>query len=833
MRVYAEGSGQDLYVRLAASEIDNVASVGSGSGSDKTKQIIVVVAITVGTVIVLSGLIACFLWKRNILQSIQKGKTEQRGLPERSQDLLLNEAVISSKKEYSGESNLDELELPVYDFGTIAIATDNFSDENKLGQGGFGCVYKGRLVEDEDIAVKRLSKTSGQGIEEFKNELKLIARLQHRNLVRLLGCCIDMDEKILIYEYMENKSLDSILFNKAKCSLLDWPRRFNIICGTARGLLYLHQDSRFRIIHRDMKASNILLDGEMNPKISDFGMARIFSKDQTEANTRRVVGTYGYMSPEYAMDGLFSVKSDVFSFGVLVLEIISGKKNRGFYYANNELNLLGHAWNLWKEGNDMKLGWNLKNGLHMYMRSWLSANDPSVGEFSFSLDPPETPQLVLRKGTQKRNRWGPWDGVRFSGSAALRSNPVFIPMFNSSIEEVYYTFKIADQSLLSRFVVTPDGLIQYLQWRGGDDLYIRMAKEELKAIADAKRDRQVKVIVTSIICSVTGMLLVGIIGWFTCRTRRARRWRRAESLHSSHRDFTEETQEEDLELPLFDLETVSAATDNFSLKNKIGQGGFGPVYKGVLPTGQEIAVKRLSQNSGQGIKEFKNEVIVIAKLQHRNLVKLLGCCIRREERMLIYEYLPNKSLDNFLFDETRKKLTWKMRFDIVMGIARGLLYLHQDSRLRIIHRDLKASNILLDNEMTPKISDFGIARIFGAEQTEQTTKRVMGTYGYMSPEYAMSGNFSVKSDVFSFGVLLLEIISGKKNWGFYHPDHDLNLLGHAWKLWNEGKPLELMDALIDESHSENEVIRCLCDTSHKVLNFGSFLTVVTIYGSLE
>ncbi|KAM3749533.1 hypothetical protein ACB098_05G192800 [Castanea mollissima] len=336
-----------------------------------------------------------------------------------------------------------------------------------------------------------------------------------------------------------------------------------------------------------------------------------------------------------------------------------------------------------------------------------------------------------------------------------------------------------------------------------------MAKEELKAIADAKRDRQVKVIVTSIICSVTGMLLVGIIGWFTCRTRRARRWRRAESLHSSHRDFTEETQEEDLELPLFDLETVSAATDNFSLKNKIGQGGFGPVYKGVLPTGQEIAVKRLSQNSGQGIKEFKNEVIVIAKLQHRNLVKLLGCCIRREERMLIYEYLPNKSLDNFLFDETRKKLTWKMRFDIVMGIARGLLYLHQDSRLRIIHRDLKASNILLDNEMTPKISDFGIARIFGAEQTEQTTKRVMGTYGYMSPEYAMSGNFSVKSDVFSFGVLLLEIISGKKNWGFYHPDHDLNLLGHAWKLWNEGKPLELMDALIDESHSENEVIRCI------------------------
>ncbi|XP_047149364.1 receptor-like serine/threonine-protein kinase SD1-8 [Vigna umbellata] len=349
VRSYPSG-GQDLYVRLAASDIG--VEGDSGKTSNTVKDIGIVVGVA-GFVVLASGIF--ILWKKRKLQRVLKWKTEKRGFSERSQDLLMNEGVLSSNREQSGESNMDDLELPLFDFSTITMATNNFSEENKLGQGGFGSVYKGRLKEGQHIAVKRLSKNSGQGIEEFKNEVKLIVKLQHRNLVRLLGCSIQMDEKMLVYEYMENRSLDAILFDKAKKSSLDWQMRFNIICGIARGLLYLHQDSRFRIIHRDLKASNILLDKEMNPKISDFGMARIFGTDQIEANTMRIVGTYGYMSPEYAMDGVFSVKSDVFSFGVLVLEIVSGKKNRGFYLANKELNLLGHAWKLWMEGNALEL----------------------------------------------------------------------------------------------------------------------------------------------------------------------------------------------------------------------------------------------------------------------------------------------------------------------------------------------------------------------------------------------------------------------------------------------------------------------------------------------
>ncbi|KAJ8752179.1 hypothetical protein K2173_003787 [Erythroxylum novogranatense] len=269
-------------------------------------------------------------------------------------------------------------------------------------------------------------------------------------------------------------------------------------------------------------------------------------------------------------------------------------------------------------------------------------------------------------------------------------------------------------------------------------------------------------------------------------------------------------QKEYLDLPLFDLRTISFATNNFASTNKLGKGGFGTVYKGILKDGQEIAVKRLSQTSRQGLNEFKNEVTYIAKLQHRNLVKLLGCCIETDEIMLIYEFMPNKSLDYFIFDATLSRiLDWPKRYNIINGIARGLQYLHQDSRLRIIHRDLKVDNVLLDQDMNPKISDFGLARCFGEDQTEANTKKVMGTHGYMSPEYQVDGIYSVKSDVFSFGVMVLEIVSGQRNRGFTHPDHQLNLLGHAWRLHQEGRSLELIAEPAKVSCSQSEILKTI------------------------
>ncbi|CAL9135890.1 unnamed protein product [Musa textilis] len=1109
----------------------------------------------------------CSLWHGDLVnlqqadggENITTGTLYIRVADSESQGAPVSEPKISSDHKEGDRA----AEFLPYHFSDIEKATFNFSAENKLGEGGFGPVYKGQLPEGQEIAVKRLSARSGQGLLEFSNEIILIAKLQHRNLVRLLGYCIQGEEKLLVYEYMPNKSLDFFLFDPTRGALLDWSKRAHIIEGIAQGLLYLHKHSRLRVIHRDLKASNILLDADMNPKISDFGMARIFGSNETQANTNRVVGTYGYMAPEYASQGQFSIKSDVFSFGVLLMEIVTGKRSAGFQqYGGNALNLLGHAWELWKAGqwselmdpslgdgcpawevsrcihvalmcvqenagdrptmsdvvamlgnesvaladpkqpafftvatateaehasmlaancslNDMtittpegrykknvymddkgdtltsstplsdnqtltsaggifelgffspgnssewylgiwykeipdqpivwvanrdaplngsvrmlnltadgnllllnkwstntsnatypllqlsdsgnliltggipksilwqsfdhpsdtflpgmKIGLDFAAKLDRHLISWKSSSDPSPGNYSYRMDPHGVPEVYIWEGSSRTFRTGPWNGKGWSGRPDMWTNGVLRFHFVMNQHEVYYTFESLNKSVLCRAVIDESGVLQRLVWsttsnrwdlfwlvpedpcdqyatcgangmcttiysprcqclqgftpkspkdwdlrensdgcvrrtglncstdgffalqkvklpdtsnasmesnktlnecqdlclkncsclacalngesmcitwhsdlvdvrmfiEGGDDLYIRLAASELDSSRSNSGNKiRLAIAVTIPVLSSLLLLCVGLLLWLKRRRRN--------HVMSSHSNGSKESE---LELPLFDMRRIKAATNDFSIDKILGVGGFGPVYKGQLEDGQEVAVKRLSKNSIQGIDEFKTEVMLIAKLQHRNLVRLLGCCIEDEERMLIYEYMQNTSLDAFIFADKRKSslLNWQKRLDIIIGIARGLLYLHQDSRLRVIHRDLKASNILLDHEMNPKISDFGTARTFRAGQTEGNTRRIVGTCGYMSPEYAMGGLFSEKSDVFSFGVMLLEILSGKKSNVVLQADQRINLLGHAWRLWKQGRCLELLEESIGHSYPVSEVFRC-------------------------
>ncbi|XVE71098.1 hypothetical protein DITRI_Ditri10aG0123200 [Diplodiscus trichospermus] len=263
-------------------------------------------------------------------------------------------------------------------------------------------------------------------------------------------------------------------------------------------------------------------------------------------------------------------------------------------------------------------------------------------------------------------------------------------------------------------------------------------------------------------------------------------------------------------LQVFSFTSIKAATSNFSSVNKLGEGGYGPVYKGKLPKGQEIAVKRLSKSSNQGLEEFKNEVMLTSRLQHVNLVRVLGICTEREEKMLIYEFMPNKSLDFYLYDPIRRyKLDWAKRVHIIEGVTQGLLYLQEYSNITVIHRDLKSSNILLDDAMNPKISDFGMAKLFKKDVFEANTGRIVGTYGYVPPEYVTKGIYSMKYDVYSFGVLLLQIISGKRNTCYYGPHENLNLLEYAYDLWNDDRGTEFIDPSLDDSSSPCKITRCM------------------------
>ncbi|CAA7037145.1 unnamed protein product [Microthlaspi erraticum] len=304
------------------------------------------------------------------------------------------------------------------------------------------------------------------------------------------------------------------------------------------------------------------------------------------------------------------------------------------------------------------------------------------------------------------------------------------------------------------------------------------------------------------------IIILGLLAWryeVFC-------WRRKSSTEveliqsESHREVElNQTGVTAVRIRKYSFETIRTATDSFSESNKLGRGGFGEVFKGVLPDGKEVAVKRLFRGSRQGERDFKNEVVVVAKLQHNNLVKILGFSVNGDEKIIVYEFVPNKSLDFFLFDPANQgQLDWTTRYN---KIIRGILYLHQDSPLRIIHRDLKTDNILLEDDMNPKIADFGMARICGMDQTTMHTNRIAGTDGYMPPEYRSLGEISVKFDVYSFGVLVLEIICGRRDRSFNNLG--LKLVIYAWRLWRDGTPLNLVDTTIRNNYPREEVTRCI------------------------
>ncbi|RZC92530.1 hypothetical protein C5167_029763 [Papaver somniferum] len=657
-----------------------------------------------------------------------------------------------------------EFESGYFTLKLLNAATQNFSHEKTwIGTGGWGSVYKGILPNGLNIAVIRIYISREDTIFEIQNAV--MSTLRHPNVARLFGHCTLKKEVLLVYEYMENGSLDRALFgNENLKKKLNWHIRVQICLGIASGLAFLHHkdQSKSVIIHRDITPANIFLDKFLNPKISGFEFAMVFGEEDTHCSTR-VIGTFGYLDPQYYIKGTVSEKSDVYSFGVVILVLMSGQKPFDFPTAHHKRNLLGtelwfgiQAHDLHRNGDLLSLiDEELKDSIPMKEATMLLHLAILCTNHSWALRPTMSEVVNIIEG-KTIMKTPPVDPQYFEEN----NSEVMSDAERSSISAVT---DLADQ----RFVSDHDDVYDE---NGGKATESSQAKVK-EGFADSEFSNDFVSDLKAFL-SEEGEVNTNP----EC----------VEPSEDAHKQFKTEN---------FNLRYLEVATKNFSPANKIGQGSSGSVYKGVLPNGMMIAVKQLHNIPDQGKLNIANEVNVVSTLRHPNVVRLFGHCSENNQQSLVYQYMENGCLNKALFGpiNLKNKLTWPARVRICIGIANGLAFLHDDDpKMKIVHRDIKLSNILLDKDLNPKISDFGLVTHYHREITHINSK-LAGTVGYMAPEYVIRGTVTEKIDVYSFGVVALELMTGKNRVQWTTKQENVSLLDLAYNSLQKGHLLELID----------------------------------------
>ncbi|KAL8097403.1 uncharacterized protein LOC141683928 [Apium graveolens] len=773
-------------------------------------------------IVILITLLKILVYKLQKLQQAQQTK-----LQEANQTKL----VEAEKTEIQEAENTDRLPLSVpklcrrFSLVEMQSATNNFQEELVIGKGGFGNVYKGIIdFGEKEVAIKRLKSKSRQGIKEFHTEIEMFSRIQHSHLVSLIGYCDDSEEMILFYNYMSCGNLADHLHkrvNKGDTSSrpLTWLQRLKIGIGAAHGLNYLHTGTGIenRVIHRDIKSSNILLDENLAAKISDFGLSKIGPANQTCTYvSTRVKGTTGYIDPYYVSTHRLTSKTDVYAFGVVLAEILCGRPAVDTSLDEEQINLAGWAQDCFKEGLlgqiiDLNIKGDISNdSLNAYVGVAIKClhsqpkHRPSMAEVVVGLESALTLQNKSTHYSLVEIMPIDYTEEEANLNQGLENTEEILNVSNGEQHK-------RQSSVRLRFTKRISGLFSGTARGFSAKPVGGLAIGPIEAKAPTELlpvNRNAETSRYSIRRSMTNNIIKKLrhISFVPVRPT-ASAWNQEKVLQSS-------------KLRSFTFNVLSVATRDFHPASKLGEGGFGSVYEGWVDkntfsaakwgSGLVIAVKRLDRGSVQGSQQWLAEIKLLEHLCHPNLVNMIGYCLEDEHRLLVYEFMPQGSLEKHLFGikETKRLLDWSIRYKIISGIARGTRYLHDGSRLRVIHRDLKASNVLLDSEMNPKISDFGLARIVQHE-SESNTRHVMGTFGYMAPEYVVNGRFSAKSDVYSFGVLVLEIISGKKMRGFNHLDPSQDLVNHAWRLYQDEKCLELLDEAVMGSYIQSELFRAI------------------------
>lgn len=651
-----------------------------------------------------------------------------------------------------------------FSLAEMKLATHNFDEALVIGRGGFGKVYKGLINHGASVvAIKRLDSKSKQGASEFWTEIKMLSKLRHSHLVTLFGYCHDFGEMILVYEYVSCGSLRDRLHKIGKSnasSSLSWVQRLKICLGAARALDYLHTSTgvQHRVIHRDVKSSNILLDENWCAKISDFGVSKFGPLNQpwTHVSTD-VKGSFGYFDPEYFLTRKLTRKSDVYAFGVVLFEVLFGRPAVDLSLEEEQRGLAGWAQHCIKEGIverniDLNLrGQILPNCLTIYVQiagqclQNYPRKRPTMSEVVFKLESALALQEIADYSVfeEEIDTAGVYDNH-------AKEKP--------SVREEVITAGNGESAELVR------GLTRSMS---GDARSKRSLLKSARIMPFSRMLRQFFSVKDHV--SVHG----------EAKPSKRNRSNNKRIRNSRHADKDLRPSKDGgvlLEVPnleVFTLAELKNATRNFRRDTLVGEGGFGRVFKGLVSDktfalakkagiGMAVAIKRLNPESMQGFEEWQSEVNFLGRLSHSNLINLLGYCWEKNELLLVYEYMQKGSLDQHIFKKGKgEPLPWATRLNIMIGAARGLLFLHT-LEVQLIFRDFKCSNILLDADFHAKLSDFGMSKIGPVGDNTHVSTRVMGTYGYAAPEYMATGHLTVKVDVYGFGVVLLEILTGQR-----------------------------------------------------------------------
>ncbi|KAG6675848.1 hypothetical protein I3842_15G125300, partial [Carya illinoinensis] len=957
------------------------------SNSRNSRTIIITLGITISLLVLLlrGSLLLLGLERRKLVRLKEKFFQQNGGLMLQKQISNRGRSMETTK---------------IFSTNELKKATNNYDESNILGKGGYGTVYKGLLPDNKVVAIKKSKICDQNQTEQFINKVIVLTQVNHRNVVKLLGCCLETEVPLLVYEFITNGTLSDHIHDESRASSVSWVKRMKIAAETAKALAYLHAETSMTIIHRDVKSTNILLDDNHTAKVADFGASRLVALDQTQMTTL-VQGTLGYLDPEYFHTSQLTEKSDMYSFGVVLAELLTGEKAISSFRPDSYKNLAMYFVSVIKEDrllqiledhivndsnievlkevaslatrclrvrgedrpymtevameleglrtifvaaaaepisscnrtcgslHDIPYPFGTSEGCYLDSSFLITCNSSSsnsktstptpflsvsnIEVLNISLDGELRVSASVARDCPQELDYNSNDGSTYLN---LREFPISytknvftavgcdtLALIGSSASDKNYTtgcvslcdsidgmvngscsgfgccqtpipdgikdFAVSVGSLRNHSNVgkfNPCGfafVVEKTEYNFSTlDLQNMQNKDAFPLVLDwaigNQRCEDAKTNTTGYACKadnsecysstngpgyrcncfsgyhgnpylsggcqgISISLLVLLLGGSSVLLGLKRRkliklkekyFQQNGGLmlqeHISNHGRSMETTK------IFSNDELKKATNNYDENRVLGKGGYGTVYKGVLADNKVVAIKKSKICDNSQIEQFINEVILLTQINHRNVVKLIGCCLETEVPLLVYEFITNGTLSDHIHDISRASfLSSERRLKIAIETARALAYLHSETSMPIIHRDVKSTNILLDDNYTAKVADFGASRLIALDQIEITTL-VQGTLGYLDPEYFQTGQLTEKSDVYSFGVVLAELLTGEEAISSNRPESYKNLAMYFGSAVKEDRLLHILeDHIVNEGNIDllkdvaNLTKRCL------------------------